>query len=422
MALNPSIILAGQQPDFLGTIDRANQAAARATDMRRQNMLAQIYNQQGAGLVAGDQSAVNALAGLDPLAALDVQQTHRSNRVQDQEIARRNEVQDRDFGLRVQEYRRKVGDAEAAAEAARIEQGVLRATQLYQAGDLQGINALLQSVGEQPLSDLSQFPALASMYNQAATALKTHGDLTGGPKDTAKEQQIARVMETGVDRDTAIKIADGVYKVLTDPVTRESVIVDLATRQIVSEFGDAQQPAPQAAAAPQAAQTSADLGFGGRFEGADTSFGAEGFARRVINTGADIIGADQPYPETSGAQRDFAVMREDLTSKIQNAYDGRVPAFLLEGIQNLTPRAGSPWEGAGGAQDKLRALGRNLHQELQSVRQSQERKLSPADAEALARRQQVLESSLQQVSEALRGFAPDTQVRPDVADRLKAYQ
>lgn len=182
MALNPSIILAGQQPDFLGTIDRANSAAARSTEMTRQNKLNQLYQTQGAGIMAGDQNALNALAQYDPQAAMGVQQTYRDNRIQDSEIERRNMVQDRDFDMKLKAYKQQVGAEQAAAEAQQIEQGIVRATQLYQSGDLQGVNALLQSVGEQPLSSLEEFPAVASMYKRAAETLKTFDDLTAAPE------------------------------------------------------------------------------------------------------------------------------------------------------------------------------------------------------------------------------------------------
>ncbi len=432
MPLQPSIILAGQQPDFLGTIDNGNRAAAFETQMTRQNKLAQLYQQQGAGLLAGDQDGINALAGLDPQAASDFQQRHRDNQVQEQEIERSNMVQDRDFDLRIQDYKRKVGVEEAAKHAESVRRAVTVASGAQTPEDWDRIATQFGEpdlVGQFDRKDeiLREFMTLAEALAADAPPAplsgpgKVQADINSGilPSGTpleavdnsAPEKKIARMLESGeIDRATAIKIVDGVYDVITDPVTRQSVIVDLATKQIVSGFGTAPEPAATPAPEVQRGQVApADdtaLSYGQRFQGADSSFGLEGFGRGMINKGADILGADMPYPETSGAQRDFAVMREDMTSKIQNAYDGRVPAFLLKGIQDLTPQAGSIFEGAGEAQSKLRALGRNLHKELENVKDGQERRLSPADAEALAKRRQVLESSLSQVSEALRGFAP----------------
>ena len=69
MALDPSIILAGQPVNALGAITAANQAAAGTNQIRTQNALAQLYKTQGAGLMNGDPNALNALAAIDPAAA-----------------------------------------------------------------------------------------------------------------------------------------------------------------------------------------------------------------------------------------------------------------------------------------------------------------------------------------------------------------
>ncbi len=50
------------------------QYAQQAKDMERQNALAQLYQTQGAGIANGDQGALNALAALDPMAAMGVRQ------------------------------------------------------------------------------------------------------------------------------------------------------------------------------------------------------------------------------------------------------------------------------------------------------------------------------------------------------------
>ena len=198
MALNANIILSGQQPDFLGTIDQGNRAAAFETQMTRQNKLAQLYQQQGAGLLSGDQAGINALAGLDPQAASDFQQRHRDNQVQEQEIERSNMVQDRDFDLRIQDYKRKVGVEAAAQEAAQIEQAIVQATRYYQSGDLDSINRLLANAKAAPISSLEEFPSVAVQYKAAADALKAHDDLAAGPEwRPATPEEAAQYGATG---------------------------------------------------------------------------------------------------------------------------------------------------------------------------------------------------------------------------------
>ena len=444
MVLNPNIILAGQQPDIVNTLDRSNIAAARANQMQDQRQMNALYQQHGQGLVSGDRGAINALAAVDPAQALNFSQVHRGNRIQDEQIA-----------MKMAEYKRGLSAKQAAAEAEQIKRGVFMASGAQTPEEWDSVVRQLgqdQLVGQFEQKDilLRQYMTAAEILeankgpkpdyqivdgqyvdrnNPQAGAQAVPGFVPRDTKDSAKEQEIARVMELGVDRATAIKIADGIYKVVTDPTTRDAVIVDMATQQPVAVIGMGPNQGKnnltaggQPALTADVSQEPERLSFGTRFEGAQDAFGAEGFIRGGINTAADTLGFGMPYPETSGAQRDFAVMREGLTNDIASAYDGRVPAFLLQNIQNLTPQAGSVFEGPGSAQDKLRALGRSLNLELQNIRELQGRKLSPGEAEVLAKRRQVIESSLGQVSQALKAFKPDVQLRPEVEDRMKAYQ
>lgn len=122
--MNAGLILAGQQPDFVNTLARSNEAAAFKNEMNRQNALRQLYQQQGAGILAGEQGALNALAGFDPMAALGVQNTIAGNRMAEQNFDMRRQ----EFDLRMQEYKKGIGAEQAAQEAARIKQAVSAAS------------------------------------------------------------------------------------------------------------------------------------------------------------------------------------------------------------------------------------------------------------------------------------------------------
>src|SRR6056297_2286036 len=95
MALQPSIILSGQVPDTVNTLARSTQAARLANTNQRENALAQVYQQHGPGILAGEEGALNALAQQDLTQAVNIQQTQQSGQRQDQE-----------FQLRLQEYAR----------------------------------------------------------------------------------------------------------------------------------------------------------------------------------------------------------------------------------------------------------------------------------------------------------------------------
>ena len=73
--MDSRLILAGQQPNLVNALQQGSQAAAQTNAVNDQNKLRQLYQQQGAGIANGDQNALNALAGLNPQASLDVQGT-----------------------------------------------------------------------------------------------------------------------------------------------------------------------------------------------------------------------------------------------------------------------------------------------------------------------------------------------------------
>ena len=75
--MDASIILGGHIPDFVNVLDQSNMAAQRKVEFGRQNALADLYRTQGAQIMAGDQNALNALAGFDPAAAMGLQQTRQ---------------------------------------------------------------------------------------------------------------------------------------------------------------------------------------------------------------------------------------------------------------------------------------------------------------------------------------------------------
>jgi len=84
--MDSRIILAGQPVNSLGALAAGTQLAAQTNAVRDQNNLRDLYQAQGPGILAGDASSLNALAGLDPMAALDVRN------VQDQRAERQERL------------------------------------------------------------------------------------------------------------------------------------------------------------------------------------------------------------------------------------------------------------------------------------------------------------------------------------------
>ncbi len=232
-----------------------------------------------------------------------------------------------------------------------------------------------------------------------------------GAEGTAATQRIDRLAEnlmaTGdiLDpyeaRNVATAIADGRYKVDRHPVTKEMQVVDLATGEVLYGSGKTSADAPGATSPTAAPQ---DSRFGAQYPGSQEAFGIEGALKGAINTAGDVTGVGAPYPDAQQTQGDFAVLRENLLNDAASAYNGRVPSWLLQNIRDLTPAAGSVFEGPTGAQSKLRALGRSFEQALRGVEQQLGSELSPQRRQELEARAVALQEGIGRVSGALNSF------------------
>lgn len=122
MALNPSIILAGQPFDLAGSMSAGNQLAAQTNQLRDQNALRQVYQTQGAGILSGDQNALNALAAIDPITAINAQGGVLQNRTTQRQFEILNAQEKR----AIAEAARTMSEAQRAEAAAAAKQEVLR--------------------------------------------------------------------------------------------------------------------------------------------------------------------------------------------------------------------------------------------------------------------------------------------------------
>ena len=172
MALEPSIIMSGRGVDVGGAMSAGNALAAQTNALRRDNQLADLYQSQGAGLVAGDQGAVNALAAIDPNAALGIKDATRGMAwAEEDRIAAKAE------GKRLAEEAMKANAAsltaeQIAAEKKAISEGLSGAAFFYQKGDEAGYNNFLAQQGMDPSQfGFADFPAHAAMFEGALEAM-----------------------------------------------------------------------------------------------------------------------------------------------------------------------------------------------------------------------------------------------------------
>ncbi len=135
MALDPSIILQGRAPDILGTLTRSNEAAQMQRNNLRQRDIEQLYKTEGAGMLAGNQNSLNALAGFDPTAAQGIQQnqlgmdaTRQNMAINAEELQMRRAEAKRLAEERIATKADNLTKEQAEAEAAKIERGVAAAS------------------------------------------------------------------------------------------------------------------------------------------------------------------------------------------------------------------------------------------------------------------------------------------------------
>lgn len=246
-----------------------------------------------------------------------------------------------------------------------------------------------------------------------------------GPDETAATQRIERLTEnlmaTGhfLDpaeaRNIAVGITDSRLRADRHPVTGELQVVDMATGR------PAYEPARQSGGGqPGALSGSFDatgtatdpvldaiMGtdqFGQQYSRANEAFGVGGAATGLVNTVGDALGVGAPYPEVQQTQADFRVLRESLLNDIASAYNRQPPSWLLQDIRNLTPAAGSVFEGPGTAQSKLISIGRSLASELRETEQSLQEQLSPQNQQELQARRSGLQAGIARVQAALASF------------------
>lgn len=179
MALNPSIILAGQPLDVAGAIGAGNQLAMQTNQLRDQNALRDVYRTQGAGIIQGDQRALNALAAVDLPTALSAQGSVLQNRTS----ARQFEILNAQEQRAIQEFKAQASAAEAAAAAAQIEDAVKMGLAI---NDPAQWDAVMAQQAPELVGQFANKQALAMKYMTMAEALKASTPEQINPNDRFK--------------------------------------------------------------------------------------------------------------------------------------------------------------------------------------------------------------------------------------------
>ncbi|MCI5040024.1 MAG: hypothetical protein MRY81_10100 [Donghicola eburneus] len=157
-------------------------------DMKRQNALYDLYQQQGAGIASGEPNALNALAQYDPMAAREVQVQNSRLEMDRQQEARLAKK----FELEVAQYAQSLDAAAAKAEAEQIRQGLFAAAS---AQTPEQWDALANQFGVPDL--VGQFEnreAYLNRYSTAADILEQQA----GPKPQSAPGKVQADIQAGI--------------------------------------------------------------------------------------------------------------------------------------------------------------------------------------------------------------------------------
>lgn len=209
MALNPSIILAGQQPDILGAMQRGNALAGQVNEQRRQNALAQVYQEHGQGIAQGEQSALNALAAHDPMSAYNIRigmddRDYRRQRdaTTDARAERQDARAEQQWQHQLAQHAATLSEQERKTQSDQITRVLAGAKHFYDQNNPQGYGAFLQQNSLDPAEyPFEQFPALAAQYGEAAKILSGGGgDTRVQSSDILDDGTVVTVMSDGTPR------------------------------------------------------------------------------------------------------------------------------------------------------------------------------------------------------------------------------
>jgi hypothetical protein len=203
MQMNPGIILAGQTPDIMGQMQRGIATRVQQNEAQHTNALRALMQEQGPGIMAGEQNALAALSRFDPGAALGVQQTRQGMAHADERLGmdrQRLQLAFTEARERAAAAARNMSEADRQRDIERIT-GVLRgAAQLHAAGDMEGYNGWLQQNGVDPSQySFEQFPLHAAQFGGILEGMAT--PVSVAPGASLVDPRTGRIIVTTPNRD-----------------------------------------------------------------------------------------------------------------------------------------------------------------------------------------------------------------------------
>lgn len=228
MALDPSIILSGQPVNMLGILDASNRMAGEQKDRLHTQGYRNMLATNGAGIMAGDQNALNALAGFDPTAALGVKNTRQEMDFSQQKMGILNAQERR----AAEQYAMGLSADQRAAEAKQIEDAVKMGLAIQDAATWD------QTMAQMAPDLVGQFgnrQALAARFMEFSDVMKMA--FPEPPKPLSKEGKLQADINAGLLPEGTVSAPDTVINMGADKFAEEFAKGDAATIGTVYDAG-----------------------------------------------------------------------------------------------------------------------------------------------------------------------------------------
>lgn len=407
--MDARIILAGQPVNALAALDAATQAAGRAGAVGQQGDLLSLYRDQGEGIASGNQQSLNALARLDPMASLGVQEAQQGMAIRQEQLSMARASAAR----AAESHAMQMSEAERARQMRVIGEGLATALPAAQAGDLDRVNQIFRTGGLPPANSIEEamvvlaqadgvfetFQRLSQMQPQApsipsgAQTLQYRAEQAGLVPGTPEYQQFMlsggsqgqQIQFTGPDGTTFSMGPGGQTQQLTGP--------------------EADLPAP----------------ITEPVRGAGSAFGLPSVFQGAVNTIADTAGADMPFPETDQAATQIQLTADALLQELSSGYDRQPPSWLMQSIRENIPQPGQLFSGPQRARNRYTAIRQDLESQLAIEERARQTTRDPRELQSISRRISALRNGVARIDRIMEGMSDATPISDDDAALIERY-
>lgn len=355
-SMNAGIILAGRQPDFANALAQSDLAAARKQQFDRQNALADVMQQHGPAILAGDQNALAEYARHDVGGAQAIMNRRDANARADQQLR-----------MQVERYAQGISAQQAAQE---VEEARRTALLLSNTQTPEEYDALAQRVAPNLVGTFANKDMNVQMIMTSAELMEQ--------AKPAKPQSAPGKVQADIN---AGILPEGTPLRNTTPLV---------------SFGGG-----DTGAAPLPGPPTQNVEAGS----ARNAFGATGLVGNAVNAVTDFAVGKEVFPELGENVRFFRNLQEDLLVGLSQAY-GRQPAqALMERLRGLLPNV-TTTEGSQAAFRELVEMRNRFERDLGVARVNAQRARTANNQQEFSGRVLGLESAIQQIDEGIRRLAP----------------